>query len=341
MPSTPRIGRVSTPRRFASSDPATGALRSLYARWTAFTIPRSPTGSTSGRCRRKIRNISAVHRPIPFTCVSFSTTDSSSSRSRTSSGSRPPRCVCTGRGGSAVFCPLRPTPRSRSSGTASTCDGVGRPRRALRNAEKIVAAAFVDSCWPTMARMSALNGFACWRAARPHGPCARIRSRRTGSRREQPPCFRVIDRHHFRIDVSVTCARISISPAWIGGAACAAAAASRNSGLGGGELTPCSSIRSTRSTESPAPAAAAVARARASATASRSASRSTRSRSFRSKRMLSTDGRAGGDDDVEQLADPVDVVDPDVDAVARARSLSARGDCCCSPNPAAGRRPSS
>ena len=46
--------------------------------------------------------------------------------------------------------------------------------------------------------------------------------------REQPPGSCVIDRHHFSIDVSVTCARISISPAWIGGAACAAAAASRN-----------------------------------------------------------------------------------------------------------------
>ena len=33
----------------------------------ALTIPRSSTGRTSGRCRRNIRNISADHRPMPFT----------------------------------------------------------------------------------------------------------------------------------------------------------------------------------------------------------------------------------------------------------------------------------
>ena len=33
-------------------------------------MPRSPSGKTSGRWSRKIRNISAVQRPMPFTCVS-------------------------------------------------------------------------------------------------------------------------------------------------------------------------------------------------------------------------------------------------------------------------------
>ena len=37
-------------------------------------IPRSPTGSTSGRRSANIRNICAVHVPIPFTCVSRSIT---------------------------------------------------------------------------------------------------------------------------------------------------------------------------------------------------------------------------------------------------------------------------
>ena len=46
-----------------------GLAASPYARCTAFTMPRSPTGSTSGRRRRNIKNISAVHLPIPFTLV--------------------------------------------------------------------------------------------------------------------------------------------------------------------------------------------------------------------------------------------------------------------------------
>ena len=36
----------------------------------ALTMPRSSTGSTSGRCRRNIKNISAVQRPNPLTAVS-------------------------------------------------------------------------------------------------------------------------------------------------------------------------------------------------------------------------------------------------------------------------------
>ena len=40
-------------------------------RCTAVQMPRSPTGSTSGRCSRNIRNISAVHRPNPLTIQAF------------------------------------------------------------------------------------------------------------------------------------------------------------------------------------------------------------------------------------------------------------------------------
>ena len=60
-------------------------------------MPRSPTGSTSGRCSRNIRNISAVQRPNPFTAVSRSMTSSSPSlsSSRDSGGRR--RCGRTDR----------------------------------------------------------------------------------------------------------------------------------------------------------------------------------------------------------------------------------------------------
>src|SRR5262249_53713832 len=44
-----------------------GRLRKRYARRIAFWMPRSSSGSTSGRPRRNIRNICAVQRPMPFT----------------------------------------------------------------------------------------------------------------------------------------------------------------------------------------------------------------------------------------------------------------------------------
>ena len=50
-----------------------GGLRrrlSPYARWIALRTPRSPVGSTSGRCSVNIRNMCAVHSPMPLTAVS-------------------------------------------------------------------------------------------------------------------------------------------------------------------------------------------------------------------------------------------------------------------------------
>ena len=74
---TDRYGFQTSPifrMRFAS-----GRLRSRYRRWIALTMPRSRAGSTSGRCRRNMRNISAVQRPKPFTDVNRSMTRSSGS----------------------------------------------------------------------------------------------------------------------------------------------------------------------------------------------------------------------------------------------------------------------
>src|SRR5688572_19042179 len=77
---TERYGRQFSPRRVRRT--GVGARRSLYARWTALTMPRSPTGKTSGRWRRNIKNISAVQRPMPFTLVSAAMTSSSGRPSR-------------------------------------------------------------------------------------------------------------------------------------------------------------------------------------------------------------------------------------------------------------------
>ena len=44
---------------------------------TPFTIPRSPTGKTSGRCKQNIRNISADQRPNPLITVISATISSS------------------------------------------------------------------------------------------------------------------------------------------------------------------------------------------------------------------------------------------------------------------------
>ena len=59
-----------------------GVLRSRRLSARRVRMPRSPTGSTSGRWSRKIRNISAVHRPMPLTFVSAATTSSSNASSR-------------------------------------------------------------------------------------------------------------------------------------------------------------------------------------------------------------------------------------------------------------------
>ena len=88
---TERYGRQFSPSRVRRT--GVGARRSLYARWTALTMPRSPTGSTSGRCRRNIRNISAVQRPMPFTLVSASMTSSSGSALERIEGQRPVQCT--------------------------------------------------------------------------------------------------------------------------------------------------------------------------------------------------------------------------------------------------------
>jgi hypothetical protein len=46
-----------------------GSSGKVYSFWIAFLTPKSPTGKISGLPRQNIKNISAVHLPIPFTCI--------------------------------------------------------------------------------------------------------------------------------------------------------------------------------------------------------------------------------------------------------------------------------
>uniref|UniRef100_J3M9U1 Uncharacterized protein n=1 Tax=Oryza brachyantha TaxID=4533 RepID=J3M9U1_ORYBR len=46
-----------------------GRAGSLYSSCTPLRTPRSPDGSTSGRCSEKIMNMWTVHSPTPFTLV--------------------------------------------------------------------------------------------------------------------------------------------------------------------------------------------------------------------------------------------------------------------------------
>ena len=77
LPEIPGRRPIDTAPRLADLQHALG-VGPLRAADTAAEsrrrCPRSPAGRTSGRCRRNIRNISAVQRPNPFTAISRSIT---------------------------------------------------------------------------------------------------------------------------------------------------------------------------------------------------------------------------------------------------------------------------
>ena len=72
-----RTGTAATARPGAPSCSASGRVFMPNSICTPLTMPRSPTGKMSGRLRRNIRNISADHRPRPFTAVIATMTSSS------------------------------------------------------------------------------------------------------------------------------------------------------------------------------------------------------------------------------------------------------------------------
>ena len=93
--------------------------------WIALTMPRSPTGSTSGRCSRNIRNISADQRPMPLTWVERVDHLVVAHRVERVERQRAARHLRrTGRGGTPLFWRLMPAARSCSSVTRG--ERVGR-----------------------------------------------------------------------------------------------------------------------------------------------------------------------------------------------------------------------
>ena len=72
-------GAGATARRARSAPPARAGPSSPYARSTARRMPRSPTASTSGRPSVNIRNMCALHSPMPLTATSSAITSSSES----------------------------------------------------------------------------------------------------------------------------------------------------------------------------------------------------------------------------------------------------------------------
>jgi hypothetical protein len=110
-------------------------------------------GSTSARSSWKIRNISAVQRPMPLTATSASISASSSSFLHASDRDGPERSAATDR---AVLRLARDRPhmRSAASSSAATARGssfAGDPRRAAVAAvatkrRQIVSAALTEIC---------------------------------------------------------------------------------------------------------------------------------------------------------------------------------------------------
>ena len=179
---TDRYGRHFSPSR-VRRDPASAPCAADTLVCTALTMPRSPTGSTSGRCSRNIRNISAVQRPMPFTCVSAAITSSSVSASSASRAASRPSIRRTGRACSGASAALRPTARSCSSGVAATAAGVGRPsnsasKRAVDRRRRLGRQLLRDD-----RVQQRLERIGVLRVGQPALAVPRIRSRITGSRR--------------------------------------------------------------------------------------------------------------------------------------------------------------
>src|SRR3954464_7751339 len=145
-----------------------------------FCSPRSSSGKTSGLSRLKIRNISAVQRPMPRTSTSSAMISSSPICGQRCTWMRPSAKCCAR---SAMYSVLRSeSPQARSSGRlrASTFCGVISPTQAQRRSQTLCAA-LTEICWPTIARVSVKKGSP--RETRNTFGCARTMPAMTGSRR--------------------------------------------------------------------------------------------------------------------------------------------------------------
>src|SRR5471032_3169316 len=149
----------------------------------AWIRPRSSSGRTSGRDKLKIRNISAVHRPMPLICVNSAITASSSIDVQLFTCSAPDTKCCAR---SRIYSDLRfdnPHDCNFAGPTLMNCCGAS-VGHAPSTRFQIACAAVTEICWPTTERASVMNGSS--RLIRCTGPnfgisFLRIRSRLTRS----------------------------------------------------------------------------------------------------------------------------------------------------------------
>src|SRR6185503_5825777 len=123
-----------------------------------FCSPRSSSGNTSGRSRLKIRNISAVQRPMPRTSTSSAMISSSVICGQRCTWMRPSAKCCARSAMYSVLRSDRPQARSFLRSCATTASGVIRFSRQRQIRSHTLCAAFTEICWPQIARASVRNG---------------------------------------------------------------------------------------------------------------------------------------------------------------------------------------
>ena len=134
-----RYGRNGSPN--PSSTFGVGGGSMPYMRPNPARTPRSPIGHTSSRPSWNIKNICAVHSPMPRTRVSSRTTSSSGNRATRSSSTSPSSTLSARSRIDAALAPDSPHPGADRIGIASTAGTVGVPSNSAANRPWIAAAA--------------------------------------------------------------------------------------------------------------------------------------------------------------------------------------------------------
>src|SRR5690242_1084033 len=102
-----------------------------------------------------MRNISAVHGPMPRTCTSRAFSSSSDSESTSASGTVPSATLRARSVMAASFGPLTPAARMDPGGRARTAAGSRPSANSFMNRPRIAVAAAPASCWYMIDRTSA------------------------------------------------------------------------------------------------------------------------------------------------------------------------------------------
>ena len=150
-------GTDARARRSSPSRTGPAARRARRRRLMAERMPRSPTARTSGRCRWKIRNMCAVHSPMPLTAESSAITSSSESSSMLLELERAVGHVLGQRAQERHLHPRQPDRGPQLLGVlGQDLAGVGgRPPKRSSRRSFITWATLAESCWPMIERTSA------------------------------------------------------------------------------------------------------------------------------------------------------------------------------------------